>query len=100
MRRSSSGQRSTSLGNSGHFTKKGGIDMPKGDKNGPPWRSGPGTKRGGMGGRRGSMGGTKLGSGPGGECVCPSCGTTAPHEIEKPCYQQKCPKCGAAMVKK
>jgi hypothetical protein len=74
--------------------------MPKGDKSGPPWGNGPGTGRRGIGGRRGRMGGTKPGSGPLGECVCPSCGTTAPHQVGIPCYQQKCPKCGAPMVRK
>ncbi|OGP88368.1 MAG: hypothetical protein A2156_05180 [Deltaproteobacteria bacterium RBG_16_48_10] len=56
--------------------------MPKGESTAPSWRSGPGTGRRGMGGRRGRMGGTKPGSGPVGECVCPSCGTTAPHEVK------------------
>jgi len=39
------------------------------------------------------------GLGPGGKCVCPSCGETAPHQRGVPCYEQKCPKCGAAMTR-
>jgi len=43
---------------------------------------------------------TKPGAGPGGECVCPSCGTTASHQAGVPCYQIGCPKCGTSMVRK
>jgi len=46
-------------------------------------------------GRRRMPGG--FGLGPGGDCVCPKCGTKAAHQRGVPCYQQKCPKCGAAM---
>ena len=74
--------------------------MPRGNRKGPPGGSGPGTGRRGIGGRRGRMGGTKPGSGPVGECVCSSCGTTTRHRVGIPCYQQKCPKCGAPMVRK
>ena len=48
---------------------------------------------------RGRMGGTKPGSGPGGTCVCPKCGTRAPHMVGDPCYNKTCPKCGAKMTK-
>ena len=51
------------------------------------------------GGGRGRMGGP-FAAGPGGTCVCTSCGHEAPHQAGVPCYQQKCPKCGAAMVRK
>lgn len=40
-----------------------------------------------------------FGLGPGGYCVCPSCGEKAPHQRGIPCYEQKCPKCGAAMTR-
>jgi len=33
-------------------------------------------------------------------CVCPQCGQREPHESGVPCTQRKCPKCGAAMIKK
>ena len=53
----------------------------------------------GSGGGRGRMGGP-LAAGPGGTCVCPSCGQEDPHQAGVPCYQQKCSKCGTAMVRK
>ncbi len=40
-----------------------------------------------------------FGLGPEGECVCPKCGTKAPHERAVPCYEQKCPKCDALMTR-
>jgi rubrerythrin len=43
--------------------------------------------------------GNKPGSGPGGSCVCPSCGKTTKHKIGTPCYTVKCPSCGAKMKK-
>jgi len=46
---------------------------------------------------RGRMGG--FGFGPGGECVCPKCGTKVPHQRGVPCYQHKCPKCGTMMIR-
>jgi len=51
----------------------------------------------GQGGGRGRQGGR--GMGPGGYCVCPSCGTKAPHQRGIPCYQRTCPKCGAKMTR-
>lgn len=46
---------------------------------------------------RGRMGG--FGLGPGGDCVCPSCGYTEQHARGVPCYQRKCPKCGSTMTR-
>jgi len=40
-----------------------------------------------------------FGLGPGGECVCPNCGTRIPHGRGIPCYEQKCPKCGQSMTR-
>jgi len=70
--------------------------MPRGDGTGP---RGKGARTGrGMGGAgMRSKGGR--GSGPGGNCVCPSCGETAPHEMGTPCNTMKCPNCGAVMTR-
>ena len=46
---------------------------------------------------RGRMGSFALG--PGGDCVCPKCGTKAVHYRGTPCFQQKCPKCGSQMTR-
>jgi hypothetical protein len=75
--------------------------MPRGDGTGPPWGGGPGTGRAsGRGGKGvGRMRGTRPGAGPGGECVCPSCGARAPHQAGTPCYNVSCPKCGTKMVR-
>ena len=60
-----------------------------------------GRGRGGRGrGGGGGMGGTRPGAGPGGQCVCPACGATVPHQAGQPCYQVTCPKCGARMIRK
>lgn len=48
---------------------------------------------------RGRQDGDKPGSGPGGKCVCPSCGYTTAHTRYKPCNQRKCPKCGETMTR-
>jgi hypothetical protein len=75
--------------------------MPLGDGTGPEGR-GPGTGRGmgmGAGRGRGRMGGDKPGSGPGGNCVCPSCGTTVVHTRGIPCFTRACPKCGARLTR-
>ncbi len=45
----------------------------------------------------GRLGG--FGLGPGGNCVCPKCGTVAQHKRGAPCTQQKCPKCGSNMTR-
>jgi len=39
------------------------------------------------------------GEGPGGQCVCPGCGTMAPHETGTPCYEKDCPNCGQKMTR-
>ncbi len=43
--------------------------------------------------------GTSPGAGPGGYCVCPSCGYSAPHTTGVPCYLTKCPSCGNSMMR-
>ena len=43
------------------------------------------------------MGGAGLGVG--GNCVCPNCGTTVPHQRNLPCTSVNCPKCGGRMVR-
>lgn len=55
----------------------------------------------GRGGGRGRMGGPYA-AGPGGTCVCSNqdCKHEIPHQAGVPCFQQKCPKCGSAMVRK
>jgi hypothetical protein len=76
--------------------------MPRENGTGPPGQ-GSGTGRGAersSGPGRGRMGGNQAGSGIGGECVCPLCGTTTPHERGIPCNTITCPKCGARMIKK
>jgi hypothetical protein len=61
--------------------------------------SGRGRGRGlGRGGGRGRMGGPKA-AGPGGSCVCPSCGHKVSHVAGQPCNDRECPKCGTAMVR-
>jgi len=73
--------------------------MPKGDGTGP-FGQGPGTGRGmGRGGGRGRMAGNRPGAGPGGYCICPSCGEKVPHQAGSPCYNLTCPKCGSRMVR-
>jgi len=58
--------------------------MPRGDGTGPRGQ-GPGTG--------------SFAAGPGGDCVCPSCGERFPHQTGTPCFEQKCPKCGATMTR-
>jgi predicted nucleic-acid-binding Zn-ribbon protein len=45
------------------------------------------------------MYGHKHGMGPVGRCICPKCGHTTAHQPGLPCQQQKCPKCGARMMR-
>lgn len=55
----------------------------------------------GMGRRAGApqgrMGG--FGMGPGGECICPQCGTRVPHQRGVPCFKMSCPNCGAPLTR-
>ena len=78
--------------------QKEGSKMPRGDGTGPKGQ-GPGTgggiRRGGGGRRQGGG----FGAGPGGHCVCPNCGEQVPHQLGTPCFEQKCPKCGATMTR-
>lgn len=64
---------------------------------------GSGGGRGGGAGRGGGRGpgrgGGPYAAGPGGECVCPSCGHRQPHAVGTPCYQLTCPKCGTTMTR-
>lgn len=73
--------------------------MPGKDGTGP---NGMGTIGGGggraRGGGRGRMGG--FSAGPGGECICPSCGKTVSHSAGTPCSSQTCPACGTVMTRK
>lgn len=72
--------------------------MPRGDGTGPAGQ-GPGTGRG-MGGRSGGRGrGGGFAMGPGGKCICPSCGTSVDHQVGVPCYEMTCPKCGTKMTR-
>jgi len=59
---------------------------------------------GGQGGRcrraaGGPEGGPVAGQGAGmaNSCICPACGTKAPHERGIPCFQMTCPQCGKPM---
>ena len=65
-------------------------------------QGGPGRGQGrgrGMGPERGGGRGGGYGMGPEGECVCPNCGSKAPHQLGVPCYNQRCPKCGTMMMR-
>jgi len=74
--------------------------MPFGKGQGSGQGRGQGTGRGmGRGGGRGRMGGNRTGLGPGGNCVCPSCGEKVGHQQGIPCYSVNCPKCGAKMMR-
>jgi len=71
-------------------------NMPRGDGTGPTGQ-GPRTGRGAGRGAGGRMGGRA--AGPGGFCVCPSCGEKVAHQVGVPCFEKSCPKCGTKMVR-
>jgi hypothetical protein len=74
--------------------------MPRGDGTGPTGkgpRGGGGKGFGQGGGGRGRMGG--YAAGPGGSCVCPSCGKKVEHRRGVPCNTLKCPECGVQMTR-
>jgi len=74
--------------------------MPRGDGTGPMGQ-GPRTGRG-MGRRTGGRTGGRMGgsaAGPGGFCVCPSCGEQVAHRVGVPCFEMNCPKCDTKMVR-
>jgi predicted Fe-Mo cluster-binding NifX family protein len=68
--------------------------MPRGRGQGAG--AGKGQGQGGTG--LGRMGGSRK-AGPVGSCVCPQCGSEAPHERGVPCSEQQCPKCGSFMTR-
>ena len=73
--------------------------MPFGDGTGPIGRE-PGQGRGmGRGGRRRRGRGIAPNAGPGGYCVCPSCGAKIPHQAGTPCGSLNCSKCGSRMMR-
>ena len=37
--------------------------------------------------------------GAGGSCVCPKCDRRMPHSRGVPCQEEKCPDCGAKMLR-
>lgn len=37
--------------------------------------------------------------GPGGFCICPKCGHKIPHSLRVPCQEERCPECGAKMLR-
>jgi len=54
-------------------------------------------KRGGTG--KGKGGGNKPGSGPGGNCVCPSCRHKIYHQAGQRYRDVACPQCGKKMIR-
>jgi hypothetical protein len=75
--------------------------MPRGDGTGPKGQgaeTGKGMGVKGQSKKRGGQGGG-FAKGPSGFCICPDCGEKSTHQQGSPCYEQKCPKCGAAMTR-
>ena len=86
-------------GGRGQFRRMGGISREEKFMNtGSGMGRGGGRSQGRVGRRAGRMGGRNRG-GPGGNCVCPQCGQTQPHERGVPCVERKCPQCGSAMTR-
>jgi electron transport complex protein RnfB len=56
-----------------------------------------GGQGGGQGGGRGRKGGQGLGLG--GQCYCPNCGHRQAHQRGVPCYDLRCPKCEAPLMR-
>jgi hypothetical protein len=50
-------------------------------------------------GRGGQGSGNKVGSGPGGNCLCPKYGKQVPHIAGQRCMDQVCPDCGIKMIR-
>jgi len=74
--------------------------MPRGNGTGPAGQGrGGGRGMGRAAGKgRGRMGGP-FAAGPGGNCVCPQCGTKTPHVVGQPCTGKTCPECGTRMTR-
>ena len=53
---------------------------------------------GGAGGASGGKKGRGFG-GPGGFCLCPSCGEKVKHSAGTPCFELTCPKCHTQMIR-
>ena len=43
--------------------------------------------------------GNRQGMGSSGHCVCPACGHRVEHKAGMPCLEERCAKCGKAMVR-
>jgi hypothetical protein len=68
----------------------------------PKQTHGQGRRQGmqrGQGFGRGACGATGERLGAGGFCICAKCGERVPHSAGVPCIDERCPKCGVAMVR-
>lgn len=66
-----------------------------------PGKSGKQDQSSGRFGQGGQGRGKRMSAaGPGGECECPKCGATAPHQRGIPCTQVQCPQCRGPMMRK